>query len=140
MFIMIAVWKLAVAVYRYTDNYRFFINTDYWPLLDIEIFDISEYRYFSVLSIFFGIIDITFTFVYLNVISSFFNVRTPRENPYIKVRARCKTCLFIYVGVARCNMSFRLSKSELLERKQRWITNVLEKQKLTSLDIVYMVR
>jgi hypothetical protein len=37
-------------------------------------------------------------------------------------------------------MSFRLSKSELLEHKQRWITNVLEKQKLTSLDIVYMVR
>jgi hypothetical protein len=38
-------------------------------------------------------------------------------------------------------MSFRLSKSELLERKQQWITNVLEKQKLTSLDIaVYMVR
>jgi hypothetical protein len=41
-------------------------------------------------------------------------------------------------------MSFRLSKSEFLERKQRWrITNVLEKQKLTSLDIitiVYLVR
>jgi hypothetical protein len=32
-------------------------------------------------------------------------------------------------------MSFRLLKSELLERKQRWIRNVLEKQKLTSLDI-----
>jgi hypothetical protein len=41
-------------------------------------------------------------------------------------------------------MSFRLSKNELLERKQRWrITNVLEKQKINSLDIitiVYLVR
>jgi hypothetical protein len=32
-----------------------------------------------------------------------------------------------------------LSKSELLERKQRWITcSFRKKQKLTSLDIVYL--
>jgi hypothetical protein len=32
-------------------------------------------------------------------------------------------------------MSFRLSKSELLERKQRWITNVLVKQKLRTIFV-----
>jgi hypothetical protein len=121
-------------VYRYTDNYRFFINTDnsilkFLIYRNIDIF--RYYRYHVYICIFKRHIKL---FQALIGVISEAQRRSMREG-YLE-RDLKRVCL--YVGVARCNMSFGLSK--VIERKQRWITNVLEKQKLTSLDIVYLVR